>query len=249
MANRKKDPGLPEVLPEMANHEALVALAVISDPALRHEDKIEMIDKLFPPTLLVRYPALATARDTLILGAHMLGQAQEQQAALAQMAFHDPLTGLLNRRSADQECSRKEQGVRIVLYMDIDHFKRINDDEEKGGHDVGDAVLVEVGRRISKTLRPGDLAYRFGGEEFVALISYTSTAYPIECFVELMAERVRSGVYEKPVQANGHEFRVSISVGAAVARPGDDLMAAIARADGALFRAKQNGRNRVEIAH
>jgi len=242
-----EDPGLPEVLPEMANHEALVALAVISDPALRYVEKMEMIDRLFPPALLARYPMLVTTRDTLVLGAHMLGQAQEQQAALSQMAFHDPLTGLLNRRSADLECGRKTQGPRIVLYADIDHFKNINDTY---GHEVGDLVLKEVARRLSVAMRPGDLAFRHGGEEFLALVLYTGTAYEIDHFVELVAERLRVIVNKTPIKAQSHNLTVSISVGAAVAKSGDDdLNAVIALADAALFRAKEGGRNRVEIAY
>ena len=124
--------------------------------------------------------------------------------------------------------------------VDIDHFKRIND---RFGHDVGDEVLRAVGGAIGGAVREGDVPARFGGEEFVVLLRKPSGRTAVE-----VAERIRAAVGELDLRAFG-PGPASVSVGVAVQEePEEPISELLARADRALYRAKRNGRNRVETA-
>lgn len=172
----------------------------------------------------------------------------ESHRELEELATHDPLTHLWNRRAILERLSResarahRERKSVAVLLADVDRFKDVND---RCGHLVGDLVLCEVARRMSAALRPYDLLGRFGGEEFlVALTTDTPEA------VSVVAERLRRAVAAAPFSAQSLEFPLSISVGVATSAPGSmaatqDLLHA---ADGALYRAKHEGRNRVCMA-
>ncbi|MNT37248.1 Response regulator PleD [compost metagenome] len=172
-------------------------------------------------------------------------------AELRRLASSDPLTGVPNRRHFE-ECSaqiiaaREAQGHAVaVLMVDVDHFKKINDTH---GHPVGDEVLKAVARRCREALRDRDLFARFGGEEFIALLSA-----PVIDEVPVAAERLRSAIAAEPITVGGTRINVSISVGAAIgeALPGADqplLEELVARADEALYQAKTEGRNRVRMA-
>lgn len=172
-------------------------------------------------------------------------------AELRRLASSDPLTGVPNRRHFE-ECSaqiiaaREAQGHAVaVLMVDVDHFKKINDTH---GHPVGDEVLKVVARRCREALRDRDLFARFGGEEFIALLSA-----PAINEVPVAAERLRSAIAAEPITVGGTRIVVSISVGAAIgeALPGGDqplLEELVARADEALYQAKTEGRNRVRMA-
>ena len=172
-------------------------------------------------------------------------------AELHRLATSDPLTGMSNRRHFE-ECSAQLIAARhasgqpvAVLMVDVDHFKRINDTY---GHQAGDEVLKVVARRCRDALRDRDLFARFGGEEFIALLATSATDE-----IAAAAERVRGVIAAEPVSVGGERIDVSVSVGGAIgqALPGDDPMlleALIARADGALYQAKTDGRNRVRMA-
>lgn len=172
-------------------------------------------------------------------------------AELRRLASSDPLTGVPNRRHFE-ECSaqiiaaREAQGHAVaVLMVDVDHFKKINDTH---GHPVGDEVLKVVARRCREALRDRDLFARFGGEEFIALLSA-----PAINEVPVAAERLRSAIAAEPITVGGTRINVSVSVGAAIgeALPGADqplLEELVARADEALYQAKTEGRNRVRMA-
>jgi diguanylate cyclase len=128
-----------------------------------------------------------------------------------------------------------------MLMGDIDHFKRINDTY---GHMFGDQVIKGVAQIIHATVKGGDLAARFGGEEFAVFLPDTS----LEDAVAL-AEKIRSSVGRMRIKRSGtQEFidQITISLGAAGGRIGEGLEALIERADKSLYRAKQTGRNRVE---
>lgn len=160
------------------------------------------------------------------------------------LAMTDPLTGLANRRRTDYRGSEAFKQARLsgqpfcVLAIDIDHFKQVNDTH---GHAVGDVVLQRVGRECQRTLRKLDLMGRIGGEEFTGLLP--ETAEPAACFV---AERLRAGVEGLDLDDVVPGLRVTISLGVAQMREGDpDFAAVLARADAAMYRAKQAGRNRV----
>ena len=171
-------------------------------------------------------------------------------ALLEQEAIVDPLTGIYNRRHLDrrleEECAKaKRYETKLsVLMLDIDHFKRINDSY---GHKAGDEVLSHVGKLILNTIRDGDIATRYGGEEFSIIAPNLSAVEAM-----LFGERIRKYIETHPLTISGEQFQrqeisVTVSIGVSDLRQdvteGDVL---IRRADEALYRAKQNGRNRVE---
>ena len=160
-----------------------------------------------------------------------------------EMVVTDPLTGLGNRRHFEravkpmfEACDRDGMGV-AILVIDIDHFKRVNDIL---GHDMGDQVLKEVAARLASNLRAVDVIARYGGEEFmVALPGADADA------ARVAAERLRGYVGGTPVVLDGQAFIVTASIGVAEVRPGESLRDVFKRADGALYKAKHAGRNRV----
>ncbi len=170
---------------------------------------------------------------------------------LKHIGLTDPLTGVNNRRYIERRLleeigrSRRQETPLSCMYMDIDHFKRIND---RIGHQAGDEVLRGVAGRIKAELRLSDSLGRFGGEEFVVLLADTERTDALN-----VAERIRLSVAEQPlVLLNGEKLEVTISVGvAALIAPleGETIETAaqhlIARADNALYEAKARGRNRV----
>jgi diguanylate cyclase (GGDEF)-like protein len=165
------------------------------------------------------------------------------RAELEHLATHDSLTGALNRRALIEagtlelaRCRRNHQ-VMALLVMDLDHFKAINDTH---GHQTGDRVLVDFAGRVTHLLRQVDRFGRFGGEEFVVLLPETSLAE-----ARLVAERIRA-----EVEAGNKELPAcTVSIGVAVSGPDDlEVDGIVARADAAMYRAKEGGRNRVETA-
>lgn len=170
-----------------------------------------------------------------------LQRVRSERDLLRRDAQIDALTGLLNRRSLEGEANdRWRARSRFgVLFMDLDHFKSVND---SFGHEVGDRVLVAVAGVLRSALRPGDVIARFGGEEFVALIAGAGPES-----VRLVGERLRRHVEEMPHFHRGPR-RVTISVGATVFDPERSPEAppeVLRRADVALYAAKRAGRNRV----
>ena len=170
------------------------------------------------------------------------------QEALRELATHDPLTDLLNRRACLDallaELSRAyRSGDPVCIVMaDIDHFKRVNDTY---GHLTGDEVLREVARRMQRSLRRYDTIGRFGGEEFLLVLP--------ECSLEeglKLAGRICHLVHSEPVKAKNEPIQVSISLGVTVANrlAPADFEALLGAADAALYRAKEAGRNRVEFS-
>ena len=167
-------------------------------------------------------------------------------ARLQQMALSDPLTGLGNRLALDQELERQEaERVRYarrysVLIVDLDHFKLVND---RHGHATGDRVLRQVAAVLLSILRDPDRAYRYGGEEFVAVLTETDREG-----ARVVAERVREEVEALTFpQEPGAIPKLTVSAGVAQARERDED-GPLVRADRALYRAKRLGRNRVCVA-
>ena len=163
---------------------------------------------------------------------------------LFQAAVTDALTGVPNRRwfqdraaGAILEASRHGHPIGAV-FIDVDRFKQIND---KLGHEGGDLVLKETARRIDSARRSEDLLCRYGGEEFVLLLPHADLPQSA-----MFAERVRSAVGSTPFTVAGNPLAVTVSVGVAGYRFGDPLEALLKRADQAMYRAKEKGRNRVE---
>lgn len=162
---------------------------------------------------------------------------------LANLAVRDSLTGLLNRRSLDAELASLDcapDAGTACLMIDVDHFKRFNDDF---GHDAGDAVLQHVARTLAET-GDGACAYRFGGEEFTLLIPGADESEAFE-----VAERLRARVAEGRLAHHGKALgQITISLGVAVCPDDGSAATVLRRADAALLHAKSMGRNRTAIA-
>lgn len=162
------------------------------------------------------------------------------------IASMDALTGLHNRRYADYHLERIHAEAAgsgrtyALILADIDRFKAIND---RHGHAVGDAVLMAVAERLREALRSTDMLARIGGEEFLAILPETEPR--AACAVAFrLAHHVRRAPVTLP---NGHEIAVTASFGVAFAPPFDSVTGAMARADKALYRAKGQGRDCVEL--
>ncbi len=165
-----------------------------------------------------------------------------------QTAATDSLTGLGNRAALDSAISReistaqRYQQPFSILVVDIDHFKSIND---RFGHPIGDAVLRAVGHALAETSRTSDAVFRYGGEEFVLLLTKTNSAG-----AAIIAERIRDYIanlnldYLCETKTN-FKLSTSISVGLATLAAGDDKSSLFKRADKALYDAKKGGRNKV----
>lgn len=166
---------------------------------------------------------------------------EQRAAAEGARATHDTLTALANREAVTarfREATEAGAGSLAVFYIDVDHFKRIND---RLGHAGGDAVLLAVADRLRAAVRPGDLVSRFGGDEFVVVAGGVENL----TVAAVIAERIRTGM-EAPVRVGGRTVTVTLSVGAAVGegRDGDLLLK---QSDTALYRAKELGRDRAEM--
>ncbi|WP_319562382.1 diguanylate cyclase [Marispirochaeta sp.] len=170
---------------------------------------------------------------------------ERTKAKLERIAKYDMLSGLLNRMSLfsiiDIEIDRalRTEVPLSGIMMDIDHFKPINDNY---GHPVGDMVIKEIGNLLQETLRKYDQAGRYGGEEFFMVLPNT---YKDQAFA--IAERFRLSLMERKIDSGDFELSVTASLGVAQYHSGESREAWIARADAAMYRAKQNGRNLTRI--
>ncbi len=166
---------------------------------------------------------------------------------LRNIAAHDPMTQLLNRRGLSGALTlhfnARHAAPAYLLLVDIDHFKRINDTY---GHQVGDAVLCQVAEVLRTTVRRGDLAGRIGGEEFVAICLDTDAPGILR-----LAERLRAGIEAQAIDVAGwdHALRLTATIGVSHHfTSAQALEDAMQQADAALYRGKAGGRNRVESA-
>ncbi|MEW5848212.1 MAG: sensor domain-containing diguanylate cyclase [Myxococcota bacterium] len=158
-------------------------------------------------------------------------------ARLARLAQVDPLTGALNRRGLDLVFPDTRTGPTSVVLVDVDHFKRINDQH---GHAVGDEVLRRVAHLLSTVLRAGDSVARWGGEEFLLVLPGVELAR-----AHRVAERARAILQKSPLLIGEQTIGMTASFGVAEQGGDETRDALIARADQAMYAAKQGGRNRV----
>lgn len=174
-----------------------------------------------------------------------LGEATKLQRYFERIATVDGLTGLRNRRWLDDafarqldRCARAAQPVSLLM-IDLDHFKRVNDEH---GHMVGDAVLCRAAHLLAAALRPQDLLARYGGEEFAALLPALDAASAL-----VVAERLRQTVASAPQELDAKPLPpMTISIGVTTRRAHEALPDLLHRADIALYRAKEAGRNCVK---
>ena len=167
------------------------------------------------------------------------------QQELAELATHDPLTGLANRAALLEELARalsaaSRSGHTIgVLMIDLDHFKIVNDTV---GHPVGDALLRNAAGRIAASVRAGDLVARHGGDEFVVVMrDLDGPDEAVRAASRLVEE------FQRPIDAAGNEFRTTASIGIAISTAGSGGHDLLREADIALYRAKDEGRNRYSL--
>ena len=172
---------------------------------------------------------------------------QKQNQLLETLSITDSLTGLYNRKKLDDILAdqfarfKRNQRPFVVLLIDIDHFKKLNDSYS---HLAGDYVLSSVAKTFTQSIRSIDYAARYGGEEFVIVLPETKISSALE-----MAERIRSQVQTATYVFKGQSISVTLSVGVADSRQCDDTAyAIIARADEMLYEAKRAGRNQVRCA-
>jgi len=184
---------------------------------------------------IIRYVARVFVGD--------LNRAEQQ---LREMANHDFLTGLLNRREAyrqvAEEMGRSARTGRPLAFIlfDIDHFKRLNDTY---GHNAGDMVLKQLASKLMSALRDYDIACRYGGEEFLVVTPETDQEQAVK-----LAERLRTIISAANFSTDTEDVAVTVSVGVGMLQHADTIESAILKADVALYQAKEGGRNRVCVS-
>jgi len=241
--------------PRQARALAMLAIVMLGGAMLwrastvpeRYPPRVEWVHFLFAAVVLASTSSLAIRLGTL--RARLAAQKKELGDALAlnrELATRDALTGLLNRRAMVELLAREHpriergQGPLTVALIDIDLFKRINDEL---GHGAGDEVLRRFASVIQDQLRAADALARWGGEEFLLLMPGTHAED-----ARIVLDRLRGAIAEGGFDAIAPQLKVSFSAGVAEVLEGEAQDAAIDRADRALYRAKQAGRNRVEVA-
>ncbi|MBB3542264.1 MULTISPECIES: diguanylate cyclase [unclassified Rhizobium] len=187
--------------------------------------------------------AMETARLYIEIIAENIGLAianLQLRERLTQLAVRDPLTGLLNRRSLDDEMNRLRRDTvdrpTACLMVDIDHFKHFNDEF---GHDAGDHVMRQVATLMAETAGKSGSVYRFGGEEFTVLLPEGTRESAFD-----IGEKLRNAVEAAPITYQGRPLgTVTVSIGIALADDDKPAATLLQRADAALLRAKSKGRN------
>ncbi len=169
----------------------------------------------------------------------------EAKNKLRELSMHDALTGIFNRRAvlerlhAEMSRAEREGNPLSIAMLDIDFFKKVNDTH---GHNAGDEVLKEFVRRVLASVRPYDVLGRYGGEEFLLILVKTSLDT-----AKLVFERVRETIAGEPFIFEGTSIEITVSIGGALRKDGEKVDVFIDRADKALYRAKEEGRNRVVL--
>jgi diguanylate cyclase (GGDEF)-like protein len=172
--------------------------------------------------------------------------ASDLSEQMQEIAVHDQLTGVLNRRGLIERCAnayasarRNDTAVTVVM-TDIDRFKTINDDY---GHATGDAALVHFAESLRDGRRAEDIVARLGGEEFALILPGAGLESAVE-----MADELCHRIDETPITVDGVEFTMTASFGVATLSERDEsLIDTIVRADRALYRSKRAGRNQIDL--
>jgi len=200
-----------------------------------------------PEWLEYLHPA-ADAVGALILvlaTARAARYAEREMVSARRSAMTDPLTGLYNRAQLDtgiaqlMETAAARGDSLALLFVDLDHFKQVND---RYGHDVGDACLRAMAAILRRQVRASDLVARYGGEEFVLVLEGSDTAAALR-----VAQALRAAVEAEGREVGGLPVGLTVSIGVAMLHPGDDIASLFKRADEALYRAKHEGRNRIVL--
>lgn len=189
---------------------------------------------------------LIAAREQARAAEERIAKLQEDLDEASRLMRHDQLTGALNRRGLEEmfetesaRAQRRGSSLAVAL-LDIDNFKRLND---SFGHKVGDEALIHLARVVRQHLRPQDVLARYGGEEFVILLPETTPAEAYNALTRLQRELTREFF-----MADQQKLIITFSAGLTLIGREESMQPALARADGAMYQAKQAGRNRVVIA-
>ena len=234
----RADKGWVDIDTFVIAHGRLFGLLVIAAVGyvwliLRHGPEV------YSKSLLLTIVAITVMMGTFALR-HIMRQSLEIQTHRAE-AHADALTGLANRRAFDIELSRRlaqrqRQGTPLcLLIIDVDHFKTFNDEF---GHLLGDVILQGVAKVLEATARQMDIVARLGGDEFAVLLPGSNLEAASHG-----AERIRSAIGDKPLQWEGQEHTLTVSIGLAEAQLDDDPASLLKRSDSALYAAKEAGRN------
>jgi diguanylate cyclase (GGDEF)-like protein len=219
-------------------HVARIALVLSDD----HLDT-----NLFHPSLERTIAFFPAVLYTLGVGMGFLMMHRERSDARSrQLALVDPLTGCANRRALEDRLTgelafaRRTKKPLSMLVVDVDHFKRVNDTH---GHAIGDEVIRHVADVLRGGVRTSDVVARYGGEEFCAVLREADLEG-----ASILAERLRAAIAGREVTVGERTLQITASIGVATFEVGDELApdSMFRRADAALYRAKQSGRNRVE---
>jgi diguanylate cyclase (GGDEF)-like protein len=227
--------------------QGLAMLMSVGLQVSREDSNLELINFLCCAVIFATAADMAarlsTIREQLRIQKRALNTALERVAALARQ---DDLTQLPNRRHAIEMMEyegRRAQRDKVppsICMLDIDHFKRINDTH---GHAAGDDVLRMLARGAVSALRGPDILARWGGEEFILLMPETPAAEALQ-----VVERLRQRLVHSELWLQRPELQVTFSAGIAVLAADESIQDTVARADAALYRAKQEGRNRTVLA-
>lgn len=176
-----------------------------------------------------------------------ISRLQEELAETSEMVRHDALTGALNRRGMDEALERevarvrRHRGLLCIALLDVDNFKRINDNL---GHEVGDAALVHLAHVVKEAIRPQDTLARYGGEEFVILLPDTSLEDSVSAMTRVQRELTRKFFLHK-----NERLLITFSCGVAELEADEAPADSMQRADAAMYLAKRSGKNRVVAAN
>jgi diguanylate cyclase (GGDEF)-like protein len=223
------------------------AIVVAAEPARILSIPYDTVWSLINNSRAVAGNLLALLASRLRNDNQSLVETQRSKMHFEHQASTDALTGVHNRHwmgrafpRALQRCSHNKQPFAMMV-VDIDHFKKVNDTY---GHLVGDLALKTVARCMAENLRPHDLLARYGGEEFAVLL----TEADLDA-AKMVAERLRTKIAAAEIRTDDISFHVTLSIGITPTQHEDKLENLINEADQALYRAKQMGRNRVEVFH
>lgn len=225
---------------------AVTALSIVTISTIKFGGHSPISDNAFFTFTLSLLVASAITYALVMLNRKYHAQLDAKNKQLQNLANLDPLTGVWNSRAyyalSDKlfRLARRNGSMCATLFIDVDHFKSIND---RFGHEVGDRVLQTVSECLAKNIRKSDLLGRIGGEEFVVFLPDTDKAGATE-----LAEKLRDAVQQLPAYSTESDTTVSVSIGVAQSSPEDiDTSTMQHRADQAMYVAKRNGRNRVVV--
>jgi len=185
-------------------------------------------------------------RDAALQAEHRIRQLETELAQMSALVREDPMTRSLNRRGLDDEFAREASRADrydtpfSIAVLDVDNFKALND---KRGHQTGDEALIHLVKVAKEELRITDHIARMGGEEFLIILPNT----PLDEAARIVA-RLQRSLTKKYFLANNEKILITFSAGVAQRAPGEAQEASIARADSAMYEAKQHGKNRVCLA-